>query len=188
MWLLIHAGLKVSCTNDGDLRWQTIAIIERHNIQLVYEQQWVTSLSVYRACTLWRELHRPPFCCLNYDFNFLRPIQNRRHFSDDVFKCNFMENVSIPIIISLTFVPDGPIINIPALVPIMAWRLSGAKPLSEPMMTQFNDAYMRHSMNPLLWVGSNYFRQDELEALGRHLQQCKLPTGSVISHCLFIPV
>ena len=27
----------------------------------------------------------------------------------------------------------------------MAWRQTGDKPLSEPMMTQFNDAYMRHS-------------------------------------------
>ena len=35
--------------------------------------------------------------------------------------------------------------NIPELVQIMAWRRTGDKPLSEPMMTQFNDAYMRHS-------------------------------------------
>ena len=27
----------------------------------------------------------------------------------------------------------------------MAGRQTGDKPLSEPMMTQFNDAYMRHS-------------------------------------------
>ena len=38
----------------------------------------------------------------------------------------------------------GPINNIPALVQIMAWRLSGAKPLSEPMIAYFNDAYIRH--------------------------------------------
>ena len=47
--------------------------------------------------------------------------------------------------ISLKFVPKGPINNIPALVQIMAWRQTGDKPLSEPMMTQFNDTYMRHS-------------------------------------------
>ena len=47
--------------------------------------------------------------------------------------------------ISLKFVPKGPINNIPALVQIMAWRRKGDKPLSEPMMTQFNDTYMRHS-------------------------------------------
>ena len=36
--------------------------------------------------------------------------------------------------ISLKFVPKGPINNIPSLVQIMAWRRSGDKPLSEPMM------------------------------------------------------
>ena len=76
----------------------------------------------------------------------LRPRQNGRHFADDTFKRIFLnENVRITIKISLKFVPKGPINNIPALVQIMAWRWTGDKPLSEPMMTQFNDAYMRHS-------------------------------------------
>ena len=44
------------------------------------------------------------------------------------------KNVRISIKISLVFVPKGPINNIPALVKIMAWRRSGDKPLSEPMM------------------------------------------------------
>ena len=35
---------------------------------------------------------------------------------------------------SLKFVPKGPINNYPSLVQIMAWRRSGDKPLSEPMM------------------------------------------------------
>ena len=34
--------------------------------------------------------------------------------------------------------------NIAALALIMAWRRSGDMPLSEPMLTQFTDAYMRH--------------------------------------------
>ena len=38
----------------------------------------------------------------------------------------------------------GPINNIPALIQKMAWRQTGDKPLSEPMLTQFTDAYMRH--------------------------------------------
>ena len=45
--------------------------------------------------------------------------------------------------ISLKFVPKGPINNTPALVQVMAWHRSGAKPLSEPMRTRFTDAYMR---------------------------------------------
>ena len=68
-------------------------------------------------------------------FNTLRPIQNGRHFADDIFKWIFLnENVWILINISLKFVPQGPINNIPALVQIMAWRRRGDKPLSGPMM------------------------------------------------------
>ena len=35
------------------------------------------------------------------------------------------------------FVPEGPIKNIPALVQIMAWRRSGDKPLSAPIMVRW---------------------------------------------------
>ena len=44
------------------------------------------------------------------------------------------ENAWIAIKISLKFVPKGPINNIPELVQIMAWRLPGDKPLSQPVM------------------------------------------------------
>ena len=68
-------------------------------------------------------------------FNTLRPRQNGHRFADDTFKRIFLnENVRISIKISLNFVPKGPINNNPALVQIMAWRRSGDKPLSEPMM------------------------------------------------------
>ena len=67
--------------------------------------------------------------------NTLRLRLNEQHFADDIFKRIFFnENVWILIKISLKFVPKGPINNIPALVQIMAWRRSGNKPLSEPMM------------------------------------------------------
>ena len=67
--------------------------------------------------------------------NTLRPKRNEQHFADDIFKRFFFnENVWISIKISLKFVPKGPINNIPALVQVMAWRRSGDKPLSEPMM------------------------------------------------------
>ena len=72
--------------------------------------------------------------CL-FRFNTLRSRQNCRHFADDIFKCIFMnENVWISLKISLEFVPKIPMNNIPSLVQIMAWRRSGDKPLSEPMM------------------------------------------------------
>ena len=70
-----------------------------------------------------------------WSLNTLRPRQNGHHFTDDTFKRILLnENVRISIKISLKFVPKGPINNNPSLVQIMAWRQSGDKPLSEPMM------------------------------------------------------
>ena len=67
--------------------------------------------------------------------NTLRPRRNGRHFADDTFKCIFVnENIWISLKISLTFVSEVRINNIPALVQIIAWRRPGDKPLSEPMM------------------------------------------------------
>ena len=54
------------------------------------------------------------------------------------------ENVSTFIEISLKFVPDGSIKDKSALIQVMAWCRTGTKPLSEPMMTQFNQAKWRH--------------------------------------------
>ena len=42
------------------------------------------------------------------------------------------------------FVPKGPIDNKPELVQVMDWHRIGDKLLPEPIMAQFNDAYMRH--------------------------------------------
>ena len=46
--------------------------------------------------------------------------------------------------ISLKFVPKGLNDNKTALVQVMSWRRTGNKPLFEPMLTQFTDAYMWH--------------------------------------------
>ena len=65
--------------------------------------------------------------------------------ADNVFKCIFLnENDKIPIQISLKLVSRSPIDNISALVLVMAWRRIGDKPLPEPMITQFTDAFMQH--------------------------------------------
>ena len=59
----------------------------------------------------------------------MRPTQNICLYSDDIFNSIFLnENIS------LKSVSMGPINNIPALVPIVTWRRSGDKSLSEPMM------------------------------------------------------
>ena len=78
-------------------------------------------------------------------FNSSPPEQNCRHFADDICKCIYVnEKFCISIQVSLKFVPKGLIENKTALVQIMAWRPKGNKPLSEPMLTQFTDAYMWH--------------------------------------------
>ena len=67
--------------------------------------------------------------------NSLRPRRNRHHFADDIFKCIFEnENEWISPKISLKFVHNVRINNIPALVQIMAWRRPDDKPLSAPIM------------------------------------------------------
>ena len=57
------------------------------------------------------------------------------------------------IIFSLKCVPTGPIENNPALCKIMAWCRPCVKPLFEPMLTQFNNAWgtSRRWFNP--WEG-----------------------------------
>ena len=81
-------------------------------------------------------IHRQHVITCTNDHPICRPqCVNGRHFADDIFKYIFLnENGWIPIKISLKFVPKGRINNIPALVQIMAWRRTGDKPLSEPMM------------------------------------------------------
>ena len=65
--------------------------------------------------------------------------------ADGIFKYIFLnENEKIPIQIPLKIVPMGPIDNKPALVQVMAWRQTGDKPLPEPVIAQFADAYKRH--------------------------------------------
>ena len=66
--------------------------------------------------------------------NTLRPIQYGWHFTNDIFKCIFLNKDIWMINISLEFVPEDQINNIPALVQIMPWRRPDDKPLSVPMM------------------------------------------------------
>ena len=67
-----------------------------------------------------------------YQINTLMPRKNGRLFANYIFRWIFLnENVLwISIKISLEFVSDGPINNIPALGQIMAWCRSVDKPLS----------------------------------------------------------
>ena len=78
-------------------------------------------------------------CCLP---NTITPEQKGRHFADDTFKCIFLaENCCISIQISPKFI-QGSMEGKSALVQAMAWCRSDDKPLAEPMMIQFSDAYI----------------------------------------------
>ena len=90
------------------------------------------------AKLVWYKLSHFKVCCLfskhatgltQWGRDKWTPFR-RRHFQMHFLEWKFW----IPIKISLKFVSKVPINNIPALVQIMAWRRSGAKPLSEPMM------------------------------------------------------
>ena len=75
-------------------------------------------------------------------FNSSPPGQHDRHFTD-IFKPIFLnENNRISFQFSLKIFLNGPIANKTSLVQVMASHIFGAKPLSEPMLTQFTDAYM----------------------------------------------
>ena len=77
--------------------------------------------------------------------NSSSPEENASQVTDDIFKrISLNENVRFFIKMSMKFVPKGPIENNPVLVLIMAWCRLGDKPLSEPILTKFTDAYMRH--------------------------------------------
>ena len=115
-------------------------------VQLVIGQYWIQWwLSAKQATSHYLDLRLlvPGLLCIIHAsqalpyVNTLRLRQNGRHFPDDIFKWIFWnENVWILIKISLKFVPQGPINNIPGLVQIMAWRRPGDKPLSGPMMVR----------------------------------------------------
>ena len=95
-------------------------------------------------------------------FNTLGPRQNGRRFADDSFKRILSNgNLIISIKISLKCVPKDPIINILALVQMMAWRRPGDKPLSEPMMVRFpthpSEAIRRVSQNVVIIGSDNGF-------------------------------
>ena len=87
-------------------------------------------------------------CVITYNWcrhNSSLPRQNGHHLADDIFKYIFMnEKVCILIRNSLKLVPNSQIDNESVLVQVKAWRPIADKPLSEPMLTQSTDAFMRH--------------------------------------------
>ena len=113
---------KVSGTSISIIHQSTVSML--HGI--IYE--WL-----YVLCNLNKYYRKT--------FNTLRPRQNGHHFTDNIFRCIFVnENFCTLIKFSLKFVPQVSIDNNPVMVLIMAWRRPGSKPLSEPMVVSL----MRH--------------------------------------------
>ena len=76
--------------------------------------------------------------------NSSRHGQNGRHFADNIFKCIFLNEKFCTLIqISLKFVFKVSIDNKSALVQVMACGWIGSKPLSEPVIAEFTNAYMQ---------------------------------------------
>ena len=66
-------------------------------------------------------------------------------FTDDILKCIFMNVKScITNRNPKKFIPKGSMDNNSALVQVMAWCRTGTKPLPEPRLTQFTNAYMQY--------------------------------------------
>ena len=97
-------------------------------------------------------------------FNSSPPRQDGHHATGDIFKCIFMNEKSCILIeIPPKFVPKVRLtsqsIDKSVLIQVMAWRQRGNKPLTEPMQTQFTDAYMQYNER---WVNGDIIPQQEL--------------------------
>ena len=121
----------------------------RHQKNLIF-----SSKKIYFLCLFWPYIKMQStwdlsilllqtMTCLPV-FHTLRQRQNSRHFPDNTEYIFLNEKVWILLKISLKFVPSVWINNIPALVQIMAWHQIGDMPLTEPMMAQFTDAYIKY--------------------------------------------
>ena len=103
--------------------------------------------------------------------NTLRPRQNSRRISDNIFKCIFLnENIWISNDIYLKFVSEGPTDNNTALVQIMDWHRISNKLSSESMMVYFGDSYM-HLTQPQ-WVSKWAIKFNSLLGDSEHRGPC----------------
>ena len=109
-----------------------------------------------------------------------------------------MKNCCILIKFSLKYIRKGAIDNNRALVQIMAWRRSGDKPLSEPMMVRLPtdicvarpqwvkhiDGYTQHS-NVNIWL--LFYRTKTLVQLNDYIRMLQIgEVSQVVPQCRFV--
>ena len=130
IFMVLHTQITIYDINHMVI----ICIIYLHTMP--YDTGYLRKDQIYFWVDLCENLESS-FMCLGQFLNWFRPRQKSRFFTDDTFKCIFLnENIRIEARNSLKFVPKGLINKIPALVLIMAWRRPGDKPLSEPMLVR----------------------------------------------------
>ena len=121
-------GWGISCKIA--LRWMPLDLTDDKST-LVQVMAWCRQATSHYLSQCWPRPMSPYGITRPQWVNTLKLRQSGCHFTDDILKCIFFnEVVFISIKISLNFILKGPISNIPALVEILAWR----QPLSEPMM------------------------------------------------------
>ena len=92
-------------------------------VELLYLLWWSEALEVAMSSTEWY-------------WKKCAPCRKQHHNQ-------FFQAENTGILISQKFARKGPINNTSAMVQIIAWRRTGDKPFSGPMMALFTDAYMR---------------------------------------------
>ena len=129
-------------------RWQWLPLrVWRHVLAFVTRDYLTLAFVIWLSLLLWKiwchfpskstvMLESPTKSCWSlmkhWKVNSSPPGQNGHRFTDDIFRCIFMnEKFCIVIKNSVKFVPKYPVDNIPELVQIIAWRRIGEKPLSD---------------------------------------------------------
>ena len=150
----------------------------------------------FRSISL-RQPYGMPSHCQNqcwYIINILRQRQNGRRFTNERFKCIFLnENVIVLIKVSLKFVPKVQINNIAALVQIMAWRRPRGKPLSEPMMVKLAMHICVTQPQWVNWTLGNHFQlnfnqNETIFIQGKQFENVVYKIVAIVSHLQYLDI
>ena len=143
----IQELLKVKCSRYVS---KTRSVKRHRTLLLRVLQNFLTTCASRKGNVRIKSMYRSfCICLLRLSSIHTSYICNYTHLPlskmAGIFKCIFMnEKFCVFIQNSLKFVPKGPIDNKSMMVQVIAWRRTGDNPLSEPMLTQFTDANMRH--------------------------------------------